>query len=432
MRATSTLFWKFFLAIWVGYVLIIGISVVWLEAEYKRSFSEFEVSERYSNLANYIIEGYELGIGLSRNDIRRREDLGNIEGRNDTLVILDVANDRIVFGDRDWLDLENRRIDIMFRATNSGYFYRINVSIPPQRSPLPDLASPMSFGIALFTSLLYSWLFTIVLTRPITRLKSHVQLLGRGGNLDQKLEAKLMSRHDEIGDLATSIDEMSEYIQELLDSKQRLLFDVSHELRAPLARMQVAAGIARDDAEAKGADIAMHDRVEQEVETLKALISELLLLAKTESGTVDRQLVSLPDELNAVIEDMRFGAKDRVITSRFSVENADLEISIQLFDRVVQNLIENAIKYSGGEVFVYLDEEGDDWLIRVEDSGEGIPEDQIELMIQPFTRLQSESVEGFGLGLSIALRAATALGGSLKLVNCDEGGLCAALRLPKS
>jgi two-component system OmpR family sensor kinase len=432
MRATRTLFWKFFLAIWVGYVLLIGISVLWLEAEYKSRFSEFEVSERYSNLANFIIQAYELGIDLPRNEIRRREGSGNIEGRNDSLVILDVLNDRVVYGDREWLELQNRRVDIMFRAADSGNFYRMNVAIPPLRSPLPDLASPMSFGIALCTSLLYSWFFTLALTRPITRLKSHVQLLGRGGNLDQKLEAKLMSRRDEIGDLASSIDEMSEYIQELLNSKQRLLFDVSHELRAPLARMQVAAGIVRAEAESIGSDISMHDRVEHEVESLNALISELLLLAKTENGGTDRQIVSLPEELDGVIEDMKFGAKDRIITPHLNIESADVEISIQLLDRVVKNLVENALKYSEGEVCVYLDGEDSDWIIRVEDSGDGIPDDQLEAMFQPFTRLQSESVEGFGLGLSIAIRAAQTMGGTLSLENRSEGGLLATLRLPKN
>lgn len=415
----------------MGYVLLIGISVLWLETEYKNRFSEFEVSERYASLANYIIEGYELGIDLSDMEVRRRERFGNIEGGNDGLVILDVANNKVVYGNRVWIDREESRIDTIHRA-NSGEFYRINVGIPPLRSPLPDLASPMAFGIALFTSLAYSWLFTLVLTRPILRLKSHVQILGRGGNLDQKLEAKLMSRRDEIGDLATSIDEMSEYIQELLTSKQRLLFDVSHELRAPLARMQVAAGIVRVEAESMGADIRMHDRVEHEVETLNALISELLLLAKTENGGVDRQLVSLPQELNGVIDDMKFGAKDRAITPHFKVERADIEISIQLLDRVVKNLIENALKYSEDEVCVYLDEEDSDWIVKVEDSGEGIPDDQLEAMFQPFTRLQSESIEGFGLGLSIANRAAQTVGGTLSLENRSGGGLRATLRLPKS
>jgi signal transduction histidine kinase len=140
----------------------------------------------------------------------------------------------------------------------------------------------------------------------------------------------------------------------------------------------------------------------------------------------------LPEELDGVIEDMKFGAKDRIITPHLNIESADVEISIQLLDRVVKNLVENALKYSEGEVCVYLDGEDSDWIIRVEDSGDGIPDDQLEAMFQPFTRLQSESVEGFGLGLSIAIRAAQTMGGTLSLENRSEGGLLATLRLPKN
>ena len=348
------------------------------------------------------------------------------------MAIVDLDNDIVIFGDRAWLNRDNR-VRWIERAANGNYM--VNVGIPPLRTALPDLASPAAIVGALTTSIAYSWLFTLFLTRPISRLKRHVERLGRGGSLDQKLESKLMSRRDEIGDLASSIDEMSEYIQELLNSKQRLLFDVSHELRAPLARMQVAAEIVRIEADKVGSDTSLHDRFEREIETLNALISELLLLAKTESESTESSVISLSDELAQIIEDMRFGAGDRVITQVFNLTEAsakaELKISVPLLDRVVKNLIENAIKYSDGEVSVHLDEEQDHWLVRVEDSGEGIPEGQLEAMMQPFTRLQSESVEGFGLGLSIAVRAIQTVGGNMALMNRESGGLCAAVRLPK-
>ena len=419
--------------------MILGMSTVFLEAEYKSRFSQIEMGDRYSALAEYIISRYEQGVDITRDEFRQNrgqlsgnDGRGNDNDRSEDLAIVDLDKDVVIFGERAWLNRENR-VRWIIRHEPQGN-YMVNVGIPPLRSALPDLASPTAIAGALVTSIVYSWLFTLVLTRPITRLKSHVQRLGRGGSFDQKLESKLMSRRDEIGDLATSIDEMSEYIQELLNSKQRLMFDVSHELRAPLARMQVAAEIVRIEAENMGSDTSMHDRFEREIETLNALISELLLLAKTENGGADRIFVSLRDELTRVVEDMRFGAGNRNINQRFNIaqdQTAEIEISVQLLDRVIKNLIENALKYSEGEVAVSLGEETEHWVVRVEDEGEGIPEDQLEVMMRPFTRLQSESVEGFGLGLSIAVRAIEAMGGSLKLENRKPKGLRATVTLPK-
>lgn len=430
LRAPSSLFWKFFLAIWAGYVLLVGIAAGLIEDQYESRFSEIGVSERYGPLANYIIRRYEQGIDISRREFRQvREEFENDGANDDRLVIRDMQRDRVIFGDREREESANI---IDFRITGeSGTTYMANVGIPPNRNPLPVLTTPTAIATAFVTSLLYSWFFTLILTRPVRRLKEHVQSLGRG-SLDQRLEGKLMRRRDEIGDLAYSIDEMSSYIQELLNSKQRLLFDVSHELRAPLARMHVAAGIARAEAESAGANTAMHDRFEQEIDALNALISELILLTKTESDTVERESVSLPEQLQAVIDDMQFGSVDREIKTQIGIEADQVEVSVPLLGRVVKNLIENALKYSQDEVLVSLSDSKTDWVICVEDRGEGIPEDQLEAMTQPFTRLQSESVEGFGLGLSIAHRAAEAMGGSLTLSNREGGGLCACLLIPKA
>ncbi|MBT5332087.1 MAG: HAMP domain-containing histidine kinase [Porticoccaceae bacterium] len=418
------------MAIWAGYVLLVGIAAGLIEDQYESRFSEIGVSERYGPLANYIIRRYEQGIDISRREFRQvREGFENDGANDDRLVIRDMQRDRVIFGDREREESANI---IDFRITGeSGTTYMANVGIPPNRNPLPVLTTPTAIATAFATSLLYSWFFTLILTRPVSRLKEHVQSLGRG-SLDQRLEGKLMKRRDEIGDLATSIDEMSSYIQELLNSKQRLLFDVSHELRAPLARMHVAAGIARAEAESAGANTAMHDRFEQEIDALNALISELILLTKTESDTVERESVSLPEQLQAVIDDMQFGSVDREIKTQIGIEADQVEVSVPLLGRVVKNLIENALKYSQDEVLVSLSDSETDWVICVEDRGEGIPEDQLEAMTQPFTRLQSESVEGFGLGLSIAHRAAEAMGGSLTLSNREGGGLCACLLIPKA
>ena len=426
MRANSTLFWRFFLAIWAGYVLLIGVATVLIDIRYEETYSKIEVSERYGFVADYIIAQYEAGENVSPRIFRQR---GAPESspREDLLAIQDLESKIVIFGDSNWTERESS-VRWLIDSPNGGR-YIANVSIPELMTPLPDLMTPLSMAATLVTTLVFSWLFTLLLTRPISRLQTHVQYLGRG-DLDHKLEARLMRRRDEIGDLAKAIDEMSERIQALLNSKQRLLYDVSHELRAPLARLQMAAGIVRAEAERENKDLSLHDRFEQEIEQLNRLISELLLLARTENSEADDEDLCLQDELSRVVEDMLFGAKDRAIETRFPERPVIAHLPSGMLERLTKNLIENALKYSSDEVVVSLVPDKSDWLILVEDSGAGIPEEQLETMLQPFTRLQSESVEGFGLGLSIALRAAENLNGELHLSNRPEGGLRATIRLP--
>lgn len=427
MRANSTLFWRFFLAIWAGFMLLVAVATVLIDIRYEENYSKIEVSQRYGYVVDTIINQYELGEDISPRVFRRS---GIPESaRQDLLAVQDLNTRAVIYGDPNWPERESSVRWLI--DTPSGGRYIANVSIPEMITPLPDLMTPTAMGVTVATTLLFSWLFTLLLTRPITRLQDHVQSLGQG-DLDKKLERRLMRRRDEIGGLANAIDEMSVRIQGLLDSKQRLLHDVSHELRAPLARMHMAAGIVRSKAEMNGDDLTLYDRLENEIEQLNRLISELLMLARTESSDEEEeQDIELREELERLVEDMRFGAKDRTIESSYPNQPVPLRLSVSMLDRLVKNLIENSLKYSDGKVYVSLSKTGSgEWLICVEDEGEGIPDEQLETMLQPFTRLQSESVEGFGLGLSIATRAAEKLGARLVLGNRDTGGMRASIYLP--
>lgn len=427
MQASSSLFWRFFLAIWAGFMLLVAVATVLIDIRYEENYSKIEVSQRYGYAVDLIIGQYERGEEVSPRLFRRS---GVDETtRQDLLAVQDLNTRQVIYGDPNWPERESSVRWLI--ETPGGGRYIANVSIPEMITPLPDLMTPTAIGVTVSTTLVFSWLFTLLLTRPISRLQSHVQALGRG-DLDKKLERRLMRRRDEIGGLAKAIDEMSERIQELLDSKQRLLYDVSHELRAPLARMQMAAGIVRSKAEMSGDDLTLYDRLEHEIEQLNALISELLMLARTENSDEEElTALDLRDELGRLVDDMRFGARNREINTHFPDQPVELTLSASMLDRLVKNLIENALKYSDGRVDVYLNR-GDDtgWVIRVEDEGDGIPDDQLQTMMQPFTRLQSESVEGFGLGLSIATRAAERLGAKLELSNRETGGVRASIYLP--
>lgn len=413
----KTLFWKVFSIILLSQVSLILVVTLLLNVEYEQRFSEFELSEQFQPTAEFWISHYELG--MDTQDVRRSRDY--------SLSIYSVEKDQMIYGRR-WGSPENRRT--WNYQSESGKDYQIFVQIPPRESLLPEFVGAYPMIGAFSTVLVFSWLLTLLLTRPIRRLQSHVQDLAEG-DLDSRLETGLTKRRDEIGDLAKALDEMSERIQTLLESKQRLLYDVSHELRAPLARMQVAAEMVRLQAEERNEDPALHDRVSYEINALNNIISQLLQLARNENEALALDTLGLQEPINEVVENMRFSWKDRLIDLRFSGDSGTYRYSSVMLCSAVKNILENSLKYSPKEkpIEVAVVETAGQQSIYIRDRGPGIPEEKLESMFQPFTRMQSESIEGFGLGLSIAQRAVETLGGSMQLSNRPGGGLEAEIRL---
>ena len=226
------------------------------------------------------------------------------------------------------------------------------------------------------------------------------------------LEKRLLERQDEFGELARSVDDMSTRIRDLIDSKQQLFFDISHELRAPLARMQVAAEIVRDRSEKNGEDLIINDRVDREIRALDQLITELMSYIKEDYTQLPSEETNLCLLMETLIEDQDFSSSSHKLS--FHCEHPDLRILSKpvLLERAIRNLLENAIKYSpeASPVDIEVKETDEGYSICVLDSGLGIPEDQLSKVIEPFTRLHPESIEGVGLGLSIVVRAVDELG----------------------
>lgn len=415
----KTLFWKVFSVILLSQVSLILVVTLLLNVEYEQRFSEFELSEQFQPTAEFWISHYELGMDTQSQDVRR--------GRDYSLSIYSADADSMIYGRR-WGSPENRRT--WNYMSESGKEYQISVQVPPRESLLPEFVGPYPMVGAFSTVLMFSWLLTLLLTRPIRRLQSHVQDLA-DGDLDSRLETGLTKRRDEIGDLAKALDEMSERIQTLLESKQRLLYDVSHELRAPLARMQVAAEMVRLQAEERNEDPALHDRVSYEIDALNSIISQLLQLARNESDALSLDTLGLREPVEEVIENMRFSWKDRQINIAVSGDSGVYRYSAVMLCSAVKNILENSLKYSpkNKSIEVEIVESEDQQSIFIRDRGPGIPEEKLESMFEPFTRMQSESIEGFGLGLSIALRAVETLGGSMELTNRPGGGLEAEIKL---
>jgi two-component system sensor histidine kinase CpxA len=257
-----------------------------------------------------------------------------------------------------------------------------------------------------------------------------------GGDLTARVEGRVSGRRDEIGELARDFDAMAERIEKLVESQHRLLRDVSHELRSPLARLAVALELARSKAgEAASKPL---DRIEREAARLDELIGQLLLLERLESadvgdGAVEFDLAAL---LAEVVADAGFEAAAGGTEVRFEPEDG-CRISGRpaLLRSAFDNVIRNAVHHTepNSVVEIGLMTVGDGVTVAVRDHGPGVDEAELERIFEPFYRVD-ESRErasgGVGLGLAIAGRAIQAHGGRIEARNHQGGGLEVVLQLP--
>jgi two-component system OmpR family sensor kinase len=274
------------------------------------------------------------------------------------------------------------------------------------------------------------------LARPVSRLRDGFRKLAKG-ELGVRLTAGMGRRRDEIADLAQDFDAMAERLQQSIASRDRLLHDVSHELRSPLARMSVAVGLARKSGEIPENALV---RIESEGRRLNEIVGDLLSLSRAESDAgVEEIYFDLGALLQVVCDDARFEAQPRGVAVRLelSPELADpdraplLKGAPQLLRRGVENVIRNALRFSppGDAVVVRAGLADGRFEVEVGDRGPGVPPAMLETMFEPFVKGSAES-RGVGLGLSIARRALAAHGGALQAFNREGGGLSMKIAMP--
>lgn len=302
---------------------------------------------------------------------------------------------------------------------------------PGRHGPTPpDPWIPIGGG--LLASVLFSALLAWHLSKPIHSLRWALGSVA-AGNLETRVRPLMGSRRDEIADLGEDFDRMARQLQSLIVSQRRLLHDVSHELRSPLARLQAAIGLLRQDPARLTASL---ERIEREAGRLDDLVGQLLTMARLEAGVRDapKARIELFDLAASIAEDARFEAQSLGRDLQFHGDGeAEATLRVELIQRAFENVMRNAVKYTleGSCVQVVALREGDVFVLRVDDAGPGVPTADLEAIFEPFYRCGAgQGADGFGLGLAIARRAVDLHGGSLRAVNRPEGGLSMEIRLP--
>jgi len=290
----------------------------------------------------------------------------------------------------------------------------------------------MGAAASLAVSALLAW----YLARPIRSLRWALRSAAEG-RLETRVRPLMKGRRDEIADLGEEFDEMARRLQKLVEAQKRLLHDVSHELRSPLARLQAAVGLARQDPlRFQGALEPSLERIEREAARLDELVGEVLALARLEGGKAEsgEEPVDLAELVASVAEDARFEAQAAHRDVAFQLASPVLVRGRpELLQRAVENVIRNAVKYTaeGSTVQVELAALGQRARLLVTDRGPGVAPGDAERIFEPFYRSGANaSVDGFGLGLAIAHAAIATHRGSIRAENAAGGGLRVEIELP--
>ena len=258
------------------------------------------------------------------------------------------------------------------------------------------------------------------LTSPLRSMQKTIERFGRGD-----FSARVNSRRgDELGQLARTVDQMAERIDLLLKSQRRLLQDISHELRSPLARLGVAVELARG-----GGDAALAlNRVEREADRLNTLVGELIQVTRAEGDPAGLAVepVRLDELVRVILDDVHIEAERRGVALNPHIEEAELDGNPELLRRAIENIVRNAIRYSpeGGKVDITLQRSHHVFRVAVRDYGAGVPEESLSSIFDPFYRVETDrgrTSGGVGLGLAIAKRAVELHHGQMRAANVRPG-----------
>ncbi len=295
-------------------------------------------------------------------------------------------------------------------------------STPPRPVVAALSANPLlRLGMAILISGLLCFLLSRLLTRRIRTLQGASRRLAEG-DLDARIAVRDRGG-DETDALARDFNSMAEQLQGRIDSQKRLLQDVSHELRSPLARLRIALALAQEQPESAAKQLA---RIEQEAERLDELIGQLLS-SQAESITLDAHIDMVP-LLRDLARDADFEGKQegKRVALFADRDEAVVASSGDLLQKCFENILRNALKYTAPDTEVTVDLRGteDGFSICIEDRGPGVPESELERIFDPLYRVDTvrhRATGGYGLGLAIARRAMEQHGGELQALNTGEG-----------
>jgi signal transduction histidine kinase len=344
---------------------------------------------------------------------------------------------------------ESKSVNLVTLPNNQSYLifvpsYQAPFDTPPdfqhdREGPPPDNHPQHLFPyIPLLAGVLVSLLFATVLawyfSKPIKTLRAAFEEAAHG-RLDVRIGDTMSNRSDELSDLGRDFDLMASRIGSLIKGQNTLLHHVSHELRSPLARIQMALGLGNQSPEKVAATL---ERVELEATRMDKMLGELLELSRLESGVVQiqKETVAVKPLLDSILLDAQFEADSRNINLKLIGEQ-EVSISGQadLLYTAIENLVRNAIKYGpeSSEVRIICQQlpGTKQVMLSVIDQGNGVSDSELQDIFKPFVRGKNTTQTiGHGVGLAITKQVVEAHGGNITAHNLTPVGFAVEVTLP--
>ncbi|WP_449603213.1 sensor histidine kinase [Paenibacillus sp. Marseille-Q9583] len=281
-------------------------------------------------------------------------------------------------------------------------------------------------------------IISLLLSRPLIKMQKATRKIAAG-----ELETRLsISSNDEIGFLAGAINDLAIDLQRYRDTRQEFLANISHELRTPITYLKGYTKVVKDGLyETEGERDLYLDIIHEEAHRLEHLVEDLFELAKMEEGKISLTLdwIDLKHMAEQAVRRVELKAKEKGIPLKITYHGDSFRVrgDENRMEQIMMNLLENAIRYTDeGEIAVLVDEDvdGDTVLFIVEDTGIGIPEEELPYVFERFYRVEksrSRQYGGTGLGLSIVKKLVELHGGKIRITSQPGVGTRCEVRLPR-
>ena len=441
-----SLFFKIFAFFWLCTALIVGVFIATAERptddQIRQAIHRGLTPAILSN-GELLIHAFESGGCQALQSSDRSVDPGRVP-----LTLVDLSGNVLcdarhrkldvqplpASGTVDFRTIDKRRMGVSGAIPGKSASYLAVLELRQPDFPLGRGPIFKRILLAFIISGLVCALLARYLTRPITRLRTAAQRIAAG---NFKARAGTGSvQHDEVGQLVKDFDQMAERLEALIGAQQRLISDVSHELRSPLTRLKLALDLARTDSPHEFTPTL--DRIEREAERLSNLVGMLLTLSRLEAGESAPQsaMVHIPDLLAEISADVEIEAQSRGCSVEIDrMQECWIEGNQELLRSAFENVVRNAIRYTepGTSVRVSAKCEANDVRIVVQDRGPGVPDSELDNVFKPFYRVDTSRERrtgGVGLGLAIAERAVKLHNGKISAGNLPGGGFQVEISLP--
>jgi two-component system OmpR family sensor kinase len=283
-----------------------------------------------------------------------------------------------------------------------------------------------------------AWLIARAFSRPINELQLATRELA-SGDIHARVPAAISQRGDELGALAVDFNSMAGQLTDLIEGREKLLREMSHELRSPLARLQASVALA---AERKSLDPDERQRIDLEIGRMNRVIGEILRYSSLDTAVAPtRKLVRLDKLLKELIAEDKIEAISKGCQLALQTETGLKVVGDpELLHSCFENILRNAIRYAPQDSVVEISarraannrERGQLIQVEISDRGPGVPQEQLESIFEPYIRVSSgnHDQDSTGLGLAIVMRVVEKHAGQVRAVPRPGGGLTVIVELP--